>query len=338
MKIGIVGAGLAGRLLASRLVHLKHHLTLFDKEPLHSQKSCGWAAAGMISPFAEVDTEPLVFSLGQQSLALWPRYLADLPFPVYYQANGSLLVAHARDREEITHFKKRLLHRTPTIEIQNCDKKTIQSLEPELSATFTEGLFFPQEARLDNQTWFEKVGQWLVSQGVNWQAEVEIQQLEPFQITTASQTEKFDWVVDCRGLGAQTKLPELRGVRGELILVEAPDVHLNRAIRLLHPRYPIYIAPRAHPYYLIGATMIESQDHSPISVRSLLELLSAAYSLHPGFAEARVISSRTQCRPAFPDNLPRIISEPGLTQLNGLYRHGYLLAPALVEQVIALIA
>jgi glycine oxidase len=36
-------------------------------------------------------------------------------------------------------------------------------------------------------------------------------------------------------------------------------------------------------------------------------------------------------RPAFPDNLPRILVEGDKIAVNGLYRHGFLLAPALAE-------
>ena len=65
-----------------------------------------------------------------------------------------------------------------------------------------------------------------------------------------------------------------------------------------------------------------------------LELLSAAYALHPGFAEARIIETNTHCRPAMPDNLPYIDFQDKLTIFNGMFRHGFLIAPALVEAII----
>ena len=42
-------------------------------------------------------------------------------------------------------------------------------------------------------------------------------------------------------------------------------------------------------------------------------------------------------RPAFPDNRPRIIAAKGYIYVNGLYRHGFLLAPVLAELVAAFI-
>jgi glycine oxidase len=85
---------------------------------------------------------------------------------------------------------------------------------------------------------------------------------------------------------------------------------------------------------IIGATEIESEDRSPVSLRSTLELLSAAHSILPELAEARIIHSETNLRPALPDNLPRLDTNMGITRINGLFRHGWLIAPALVEQAI----
>ena len=136
-------------------------------------------------------------------------------------------------------------------------------------------------------------------------------------------------IVDCRGWAARDALPELRGVRGEMLVLHAPDVKITRCIRFLHPRIPLYVVPRGDGRYMVGATMIESADASPVSARSAIELLSAAYALHPGFGEARILEMRADVRPSFPDNMPRVIERGGRLYVNGFYRHGFLLAPAM---------
>lgn len=164
---------------------------------------------------------------------------------------------------------------------------------------------------------------------MHWNTPVKI--LEPSLLQVGAERLRFDWVIDCRGMGAKGELGDLRGVRGELLIVHAPEVNLNRPIRLMHPRYPIYIVPREGNHYLIGATALESEDYSPISVRSTMELLSAAYTVHAGFSEARLVETVTNCRPAFSDNRPRIFHQKGLLRINGLYRHGFLLAPMVIQ-------
>jgi glycine oxidase len=86
---------------------------------------------------------------------------------------------------------------------------------------------------------------------------------------------------------------------------------------------------------VVGASEIESEDRSPVSLRSTLELLSAAHSVIPELAEARVVHSESNLRPSLPDNLPLLSSGRGITRINGLYRHGWLIAPAIVEEVLA---
>ncbi|MCX6127484.1 MAG: FAD-dependent oxidoreductase [Proteobacteria bacterium] len=143
----------------------------------------------------------------------------------------------------------------------------------------------------------------------------------------------YDLVIDCRGIGAQKALPDLRGVRGEAFIVHAPAVKFTRPVRLMHPRYGIYIVPRAQQKYYIGATMIESNSDAPITVRSALELLSAAYSVHRGFGEATILNSYSGLRPALPHNEPRFFCQPGKISINGLFRHGFLIAPSLARRL-----
>ena len=65
--------------------------------------------------------------------------------------------------------------------------------------------------------------------------------------------------------------------------------------------------------------------------------MSAAYALHPAFGEAEVQEIGVDARPAFPDNLPRIRRIGRMIHANGLFRHGFLLGPALAMQVADLL-
>jgi len=141
-------------------------------------------------------------------------------------------------------------------------------------------------------------------------------------------------VIDCRGLAARDAAPELRGVKGEMILIETDEVELARPVRLIHPRWPLYVIPREDNLFMLGATSIEAED-TGVSVRSALELLGAAYAVHPAFAEARIVEFGSGLRPAYPDNLPRITLGKDGILVNGLYRHGFLLAPALAELTLS---
>jgi glycine oxidase len=319
--------------MAVSLAREGHSVELFDRGGPDASKSAAHVAAAMLAPLAEsVESEPLVVSLGQASLERWPELLATLPEPVFFQQSGTLIVWHAQDRDQAAQFGRRL-HRfddqlPPEGWARELSGAEIAAVEPALGQRFARGIYLPKEGQLDNRALLSALGSALVEAGVRlrWHTEAEPEHI------------RADWVIDCRGLGAKPSWPTVRGVRGEVVRVHSPEVALSRPIRLLHPRYPIYIAPKPDGVYVIGATQIESEDTSPTSVRSALELLSALYSVHPAFGEARILEMVTQCRPTLPDNLPEIRWDgERLIRINGLYRHGYLMGPAVMDAALGLI-
>lgn len=333
----IVGAGVVGRLAAVLLRRAGAEVLVVDASEPNGAGSCTWVGAGMLSPYCErIASEQIITELGLQGCARWPHILATLAEPVDLGRNGSLVVAHPRDEPELFRLRDRVRDReVPPDAMQEVTDREIAELEPDLAGRFVRGLYFPLEGHIDNRALLQSLRVTAEREGVRMRFRCRADALAPGRVSIGSETLTCDEVLDCRGLDARDALPALRGVRGEIIWIEAPEVTLRRPVRLMHPRYSIYIVPRRHHRYLVGATQIESDDAGSITVRSALELLSAAFSLHTGFAEARVLEAAVACRPAFADNLPRLIAQPGLLRINGLYRHGFLLAPVLVEAAVA---
>lgn len=338
MNIVILGAGLMGRLLACQLARAGHSLELFDAGGPEALNSAARAAAAMLAPLAEsAITETSVVEMGVHALKRWPELIAQLDEPVFFQQEGTLVLWHRQDAADADRFSRQMdatnlaLPQLP--KAQRLDAQGIAQLEPSMGSRFAQGLYLPGEGQLDNHQLLAVMLHQLQSQGVklNWDSPRAPGDFSP------GKPGQPDWVFDCRGVGARAQWPALRGVRGEVITLLAPEVKLSRPTRLIHPRYPIYIAPKGDGIFVIGATEIESDDLSEISVRSTLELLSAAYSVDSGFAEGRIVDLVTQCRPALPNNLPsiRLLGER-VMQINGLYRHGYLIAPAMLDVVMEL--
>ncbi len=120
-----------------------------------------------------------------------------------------------------------------------------------------------------------------------------------------------------------------------MLVVKTDEIAFQRPVQLLHPRHPVYVVPRGDGRFMVGATAIENEERPRITARSMLELLSAVYALHPAFGEAEIVETGADLRPTFPDNLPRIRRECRTIFINGLYRHGFLLAPALARRAVA---
>ena len=360
MKIAIVGAGLMGRLLALSLIRDKQHsVCLFDQDSKDAHQSAAYAAAGLLTPLGEsLHCEENIVAMGFKSIALWPQLLNSLDEHTIFQQTGAIMVSHEQDKGDYQRFVRHLQLNYPQQKTHQLNRSQLLELEPELGRSFNQGLYLPQEGQLGNRRLLVALRKQLVQEGqnadFNWLSESRVVgihnadcgQTVSYQQGGTTKRQQFDLVIDCRGTGASNKqansdaepLTDLRAVRGELFQLFAPDVHLTRPIRLMHPRYQLYIAPKGKGFYVVGATEIESDDDSPMTVRSAMELLSAAYSVHPGFAEANIRQHVSQCRPAFSDNQPKIIQQSGLVQVNGLFRHGFLIAPVVLAQVMALIA
>ena len=346
MNIAIAGAGLVGRLLAWRLLRAGHRVTLFDRDTREGRQAAARVAAAMIAPYSEVVAgEREVFEWGLQSLARWPQLLDELKndsgFEVYFQRRGSVVVAHAPDRSHLQHFQQLLDHYVPQHGdvVQRLDRAGLSELEPELAERFDGGLYLEDEGTLDNRELLVALARAIDKLGGDWRASVVVERVEPRCIVLQDgESIACDLAIDARGFGAKVQMSDLRGVRGEVLWVYAPEVNFSRPIRLMHPRYQLYVAPKRDHVFVIGATQIESESLAPITVRSSLELQSALYSMHTGFAEAEVLDAFANCRPAFPDNLPRIDTAPGLLRVNGLFRHGYLLSPYVIDAALDVIA
>ncbi|NNK78297.1 MAG: glycine oxidase ThiO [Litoreibacter sp.] len=304
-SVTILGGGVAGLCVAAELSGRNVPVTVCDPEPVPGPHACSWWAGGMLAPFCEGETaeEPVV-RLGQESGAWWERHGTQVV------QNGSLVIVLERDRRELDRFARR------TEGHESIDGTRLAALEPDLEGRFDRALYFAQEAHISPREALEGLNEKLRTRGVNFSAEP---------------GNSGGQVIDCRGLSARDRIPDLRGVKGEMLVLRTPDLSLSRPVRLLHPRFPLYIVPRGDGVFMLGATQIESSERRRATVRSVMELLSAAYALHPAFGEAELLEIGVDARPAFPDNLPRIRRHGDTLYVNGLFRHGFLLAPAMAR-------
>jgi glycine oxidase len=315
LDITVVGAGIFGLWQALTLARAGHRVRLLEASATPFAAAASRWAGAMIAPDCEAESAvPLVRELGHEGLALWREAYPDLI------CRGSLVVASPRDRAELARFARL------TRGAQSIDADRLAALEPALAGRFSEALYFADEAHmvtpraLDFLLAAARTAGVDVQLGMIWQP-----------------AHEDGLVIDCRGLAARESLPGLRGVRGERLLLRSAEIALRRPVRLLHPRSSFYIVPWDGGLHMVGATVVESEDISAMTVRSALELLGLAYALHPAFGEAEIVEFGAGVRPAFADNIPRAIVRGRIIQVNGAFRHGFLLAPVMAAAVAAYI-
>ncbi|SHG82121.1 FAD-dependent oxidoreductase [Cognatishimia maritima] len=304
--VTILGSGVVGLTVAAELHGRGYAVTVIDPNGAPGPHGCSWWAGGMLAADCEGEVaEPVVVRLGREAAEWWQSAGAEITY------NGSVVVALGRDRQELDRFARR------TENHKLLSRSDLAEVEPFLAERFDRALLMTQEAHLNPRPTLLALRSRLAAEGVSF----------------VQSGEEHGQAIDCRGLAAQDSLPELRGVKGEMVIIRTNDVQLDRPVRLLHPRFPLYIVPRGDGVFMLGATQIESGERTRATVRSVVELLNAAYALHPAFGEAELLEIGVDARPAFPDNLPRITGKDGTIYVNGLFRHGYLLAPAMARMV-----
>ncbi|SIQ77861.1 glycine oxidase [Rhizobium sp. RU33A] len=310
MTVLVKGAGVAGLATALELGRRGLAVEVVERRADIGLGASHWAG-GMLAPYCEREAaEEIVLTSGLAAADWW-----DEAVPGLVQRGGTLVLANPRDLADLKRFASRTRgHRW-------LGEEEIADLEPDLKGRFGTGLFFSEEAHLDPRQALRGLYQAARQLGVSFRFG-----------EGAGDAGDYASVVDCRGPQAIGEIQGLRGVRGEMLYLETAEVTLSRPVRLLHPRHPLYIVPRGNGHFMLGATMIETDDDGPITARSMMELLNTAYALHPAFAEARIVETGTGIRPAFPDNVPRLIKTSEGLAVAGMHRHGFLLAPALARE------
>ncbi|MBI1649540.1 FAD-dependent oxidoreductase [Hyphomicrobium sulfonivorans] len=316
-SITVLGAGVLGLWQALTLARAGHRVRLLESSVEPFAAAASLYGGVMLAPEREAETAPAMLrELGLEGVALWRALYPQL------RCNGSLVVASPRDQGELERFAQR----TQGHGLLRADE--LAEREPDLAGRFNGALFFADEAHMSAPDAL----QFLLDEARRAGAEI------VFGVGAGADTNgdnAADVVIDCRGMAARDHLPDLRGVRGERVLIRSTDITLSRPVQFLHPRIPLYVVPWGAGLYMIGATVIESEEPGAMSVRSALELLGGAYAVHPAFAEAEIVAFGAGVRPAFPDNVPRAIVRDGGRRIfvNGAYRHGFLLGPVLARTV-----
>ena len=316
LDVTVVGAGIFGLWQAFEMARRGHRVVVCESMSEAESGGASRFAGAMLAPYCEEEgAEALVRELGMESIPLWRAAYPGVTL------EGTLVVAAARDRSELIRFGRM------TRGNEAIDTARIGELEPDLGGRFHTALFYADEGHVVPRDAIQFLIGELKRLGATLKFGVPV--ADPIWQAGAAGT----IVIDCRGLAARGDLPDLRGVRGEMAVVRTREVTLRRPVRLLHPRFPLYVVPWGPETYMVGATVIEREDARPVTVRSALDLLGTAYALHPAFGEAEIVELSAGVRPAFTDNIPKVVVKGRRLLVNGAYRHGFLLAPVLAKAV-----
>src|ERR1700761_3156972 len=199
--ISIIGAGIAGAWQALLFAQAGHQVTLHERSDEAMLQSTSHWAGGMLAPYCEAEmSEPTIVRLGLRSLDLWRAQFPETPF------NGSLVLAHPRDRADFDRFAK------VTSGHRRLDAAGMAEIEPALEGRFRDGLFYPDEGHVEPRRMLPQLHARIAEAGGTIRYN-----------SNADPADCDGLVIDCRGLAARDTDPDLRGVKDEMIIVETAE-------------------------------------------------------------------------------------------------------------------
>lgn len=340
-KIGIVGGGIIGLSIGWRLARNGKEVTVLERNA--AGQATTRVAAGMLAPFAEVGFEELdLMKLGEKSLELWPRFLAELEedagYAPVFDRCGTLLTGIDRDDAAVLKRLYEFRHRL-NLRVERITGTEARERQPLLSPRTTSAVWLPDDAQIDNRRLAGAVKQAFENCGGELAEECEVRKLivENDKVTgveTGVSEYRFDTVIVAAGpwSGNIGNLPDdvgppIRPVKGQILtLRRTAEFDLNIMIRT--PR--VYLVPKNDGTLRVGATSEEQGFDDVPTAGGVKELLDDAWEVIPSIYDLPLIEITAGLRPAARDHAPVIGPAAGLDGLyfaTGHNRDGILYSP-----------
>ena len=345
----VVGGGVIGMATALELALGGVECALVDPAP---GRGASWAAAGMLSPAAEVapGEEPLLADL-TAAAAMWPEFAARVHDAggedVGLEAVGSVLVgatrSDAREAERLAGLIRDAGHAVTEV-----DAERLAAIEPTLASGLAGGFLLDGDHRVDNRRLVAGLLAAIKAKGVAI-LEDRCSEVAPGPDGVRVVLEHRGEVVADRCIvatGAEVPpagladqgLPDVRPVRGvTLRLSSTPGATLpGRTVRAIVDGVLCYLVPREGRALVVGATSEEQGRALFARAGGVHQLLDAARTVLPGLDELALDEVAVGLRPATPDHLPFVgrLADPRIVAALGHYRNGLLLAPLAAARAV----
>jgi glycine oxidase len=327
----VVGGGVIGLALARELSSRGCDVVVVERGRTGDEASS--AAAGLLSAQSDAESPSPFFELARKSRDLYPEWSASLEeetgIDVGWRRTGVLRFGAP---ESLERFAWQLEAGLPLehLEAPEIARRSAGRAARELG----HGLFFPEDAVVDNRSLVRALRSSLYHRGVSILEGVPatrflVEAGRCRGVETTIGPIRSDSVVDSAGAWANfdAALPfriPVEPVRGQI--VELAD---EEPFPTVLASEDVYLVPRANGRILVGATVERAGFRKEVTAGGVARLLAAALVLAPTLESARVTDAWAGLRPGTPDGFPIIGESPvsGLFLAAGHFRNGILLAP-----------
>jgi glycine oxidase len=350
----IVGAGVIGCAVARELARRGAKVTVVERDS--PGRRATWAAAGMLSPLGEAGGGGPFLELADESLTRFAAFAASLReesgIDVEYRTAGKLHVALPEGDAELVALASDPV--AARFDVTLLDGAEARELEPALSSEIATALLVRRDHRVNNRLLAQALLASAVRAGAGFRTaspvatiQAERGSISGVRLASGEHLSAASVVLAAGAWSSQLEgLPRplpVRPVKGQMFAVDSrPRGSGQSGVRLNHVIYApsSYIIPRDDGRILVGATVEEVGFHKGPTPRGIAALMTAAVRVLPGLADLPLVETWAGFRPATPDNLPILGTEPllrGLVYATGHFRNGILLAPVTAHAIAELV-
>ncbi|MEN3329724.1 MAG: glycine oxidase [Acidobacteriota bacterium] len=342
----IVGGGVIGLAIARELaLRGERNVCLVERATLGAEAS--FAAAGMLLPQVEADTDDDFFQLACKSRDLYPSFANALReetgIDVELDARGTLYLAlNENDQEEIE--KRYYWQMRAGLAVELLSAAAARELEPCISESAIGALRFPNDIQVENRRLLSALANSVNNLGIAVLTETNVESLV-VERNRATGVQTSRGKIACRSIvmaaGTWSSFllrssgcpdPALQPVLGQMLCLESKP-QLTRHV-IYSPRG--YLVPRQDGRLLAGSTSENAGFAKRVTAGGISSILRNALEISPAIATLPVVDSWAGLRPRPADGLPVLGAcgeIDGLFYATGHYRNGILLAPLTAELI-----
>ncbi len=349
-RVVIIGGGIIGLGIGWQLAKAGCHVSIYERD--QAGRGASWAAAGMLSPLAEVNfDERALRQIGLTSSQMYPEWVreleADSGMSVEFRTEGTLIIGLDRDdAEELRHLYE--LQRALELPVEWLTGREAREIEPSLSPRTTAAISCASDLQVDNRLMvkalahaFQKWGG-LLHEGSPIER-IEIRGETATGVWVNGVLVEADVVVLAAGCWSplvpglpQAVQPPVRPVKGQMFALQMDEPPIVR--KVIHAP-EAYLVPKNDGRLLVGATAEEQGFDTQLTAGGMFKLLRGAWEALPGIYDFPIVETWVGLRPGSRDNAP-ILGKTAIENLimaTGHYRKGILLAPVTAREIAALI-
>ncbi len=314
----VVGAGIIGASVARNLAKGGMRVRLVDAG--EAGRSATWAAAGMLSPGGEFDSDSVWLRMGLASMKLYPGWIEELReesgVPIDYRVCGAL--ERAAEGNSLPQLAER------------CRRQAQLGIRCEMRDGWA---FYPDDAVVDPRELFRALRMSCRRLGVEIREHERVDRIDDREAVVVIAAGARSGSIQVFTGDRRVPIPATTPVKGHLLAYALEPGSLPSILRRGHT----YLFQRSSGLVIAGSTAERVGFDETVSAALCQEIHQRAALLWPELARHEPCDCWTGLRPATEHGEPVIGPVEGtrVWLAYGHYRNGILLAPVTAEKIAA---